>query len=43
MGKVDDLTKQYVRQNDRFADVCNFYLFNGEPVITITIYWNTGR
>ena len=33
MGKADDLTKQYIRQNDRFADICNFYLFDGEQII----------
>lgn len=36
MGKADDLTKQYIRQNDRFADICNFYLFDGEQVIDST-------
>ena len=33
MGKADDLTKQYIRQNDRFADICNFYLFDGEQIV----------
>ena len=33
MGKADDLTKHYIQQNDRFVDICNFYLFNGEQVI----------
>ena len=33
MGVIDDLTKKYIEQNDRFADVCNFYLFNGKQVI----------
>lgn len=33
MGKVDTVTKKYMRQNDRFADICNFYLYDGESVI----------
>ena len=33
MGKINDITKKYMKQNDRFADVCNYYLFNGESVI----------
>lgn len=26
-------TKKYMGRNDRFADLCNYYLFHGEPVI----------
>ena len=33
MGKADDLTKNYIRQNERFADICNFYLFNGRQLV----------
>ena len=33
MGKIDGITKKYMRQNDRFADMCNFYLFDGESVV----------
>ncbi|MBP3242159.1 MAG: transposase [Oribacterium sp.] len=33
MGKNDTLTKQYLAQNDIFADAFNFYMFNGEQVI----------
>lgn len=33
MGKADDLTKSYIRQNERFADICNFYLFNGRQLV----------
>lgn len=33
MGRIDTITKKYIRHNDRFADVCNYYLFNGESVI----------
>lgn len=33
MGKIDDVTKKYIQQKDKFADICNYYLFNGEPVI----------
>lgn len=33
MGKKDILTQSYMKQNDKFADLCNFVLFDGEPVI----------
>ncbi|MBQ4067701.1 MAG: hypothetical protein IJC76_00470 [Lachnospiraceae bacterium] len=33
MGGIDAVTKKYIRHNDKFADVCNYYLFNGESVI----------
>lgn len=33
MGKNDSITKKYMRQNDRFADICNYYLFDGESVV----------
>jgi len=33
LGKNDSITKKYMRQNDRFADVCNYYLFDGESVV----------
>ena len=33
MGKIDTMTKQYISNNDRFADICNFYLFDGKKVI----------
>lgn len=33
MGKINDITKKYMKHNERFADVCNYYLFNGESVI----------
>ena len=33
MGRADDITKEYVRRNDIFADLFNFFLYNGEEVI----------
>lgn len=33
MGKTNVITKQYVQDNARFADVCNFYLFDGTQMI----------
>ena len=33
MGKQNVVTKQYMQNNNRFADACNFYLFNGKQVI----------
>lgn len=33
MGKKDILTKQYLAQNDIFADAFNYFLFNGENII----------
>ncbi len=33
MGKIDTLTKKYMSDNKVFADVFNFYLYNGEQVI----------
>ncbi len=33
MGKSNVVTKMYVQDNARFADVCNFYLFDGKQVI----------
>lgn len=33
MGRKDVLTQNYMKQNDKFADLCNFFLFDGEPVI----------
>lgn len=33
MGKLDDSTKLYLQDNYVFADVCNFFLFDGKPVI----------
>lgn len=33
MGKANVITKQYLQDNTRFADVCNFYLFDGREVI----------
>lgn len=33
MGKQNVITKQYMQNNARFADLCNFYLFNGKEVI----------
>ncbi|MBQ4514214.1 MAG: hypothetical protein II969_14560 [Anaerolineaceae bacterium] len=33
MGRADDITKEYVRRNYIFADLFNFFLYNGEEVI----------
>ena len=33
MGDKDIATKNYIQQNDKFADLCNFYLFDGQPII----------
>ena len=36
MGKKDVLTKQYLAQNDVFADAFNYFLFKGKQVIKPT-------
>ncbi len=33
MQQLNVRTKKYIGRNDRFADLCNYYLFHGEPVI----------
>ena len=33
MGKTDTVTKKYLRQNSVFADIFNFYLYEGRQVI----------
>ncbi len=33
MNQKNVRTKRYIGRNDRFADLCNYYLFHGEPVI----------
>ena len=33
MGKPNVVTKQYMKDNARFADACNFFLFGGQQVI----------
>ena len=33
MGKVDTVTKKYLRQSSVFADIFNFYLYEGRQVI----------
>ena len=33
MGKPNIVTKRYMQDNARFADLCNFYLFDGQQVI----------
>ena len=33
MGKSNVVTKKYMQDNARFADACNFYLFDGEQVV----------
>ena len=33
MGRKDAITRDYLRNNEVFADVFNYQLFDGEPVI----------
>ena len=33
MGTSNVRTKQYIGNNEKFADLCNYVLFHGEPVI----------
>ena len=33
MGKKDNIAKAFLADNHRFADLCNYYLFNGKQVI----------
>lgn len=33
MGKKDTKAKEYLSDNERFADLCNVILFDGEQVI----------
>lgn len=33
MGKPNVVTKRYMKDNARFADICNYYLFDGQQVI----------
>lgn len=33
MGKMNGITNKYVRENEIFADVFNFYIYNGKQVI----------
>lgn len=33
MGKKDVKTKRFVQDSRRFADICNYYLYSGRPVI----------
>ena len=33
MGRADTATKNFMRQNDVFADAFNFFLYQGYPVI----------
>lgn len=33
MGKKNGITNKYVRENEIFADVFNFYIYNGKQVI----------
>jgi len=33
MGKPNAVTKRYMQDNTRFADICNYYLFNGRQII----------
>ena len=33
MGKPNIVTKRYMQDDARFADICNFYLFDGQQII----------
>ena len=33
MGKKDNIAKAFLADNRRFADLCNYYLFDGKQVI----------
>lgn len=33
MGTTDAITKNYIRQNDVFADACNYLIYGGKAVI----------
>ena len=33
MGKPNVVTKRYMQDNARFADICNFFLFDGQQII----------
>lgn len=33
MGKKNVITKQYIKDNEKFADLCNYFLYNGKQVI----------
>ena len=35
MGRADTATKNFMRQNDVFADAFNFFLYQGYPVIDL--------
>lgn len=49
MAAKDTKSKEFLSDNARFADLCNYYLFDGRqvlkaedrltPVITLTLYW----
>ena len=34
MKKFDLISKNYIANNERFADLFNCYIFRGEPVLT---------
>ena len=34
MKKFDSISKNYITNNERFADLFNCYVFRGEPVLT---------
>ena len=33
MGKVDTVTKAYMRKNNIFADAFNYLIYDGKPVV----------
>jgi hypothetical protein len=38
--RIDAITKRYVSQNHIFADIVNYYIFDGEQkVMTLFVSW----
>ncbi len=35
MGKVDTVTKAYMRKNNIFADAFNYLIYEGKPVVDL--------
>ena len=33
MGKIDARTQEYLSDNKRFADIVNYYIYDGEQII----------
>ena len=33
MGKIDTVTKDYMKKNTVFADACNYFIYGGRQII----------